>query len=55
MNNKLKSLLYLSCFMIAAVVYHVEATNKIETKPIDSVQFTKADIVINPFTEDLGE
>lgn len=55
MSNKLKSLIYLSCFMIAAVVYHVDASNKEETKLIDSSQTTEADITINPFMEDIGE
>jgi hypothetical protein len=55
MNNKLKSLVYLSCFMIMAVLYHVDASTEADKKVVDTTQTTEADITINPFTQDLGE
>lgn len=51
MNNKLKSLIYLSCFMIAAVVYHFQINeDDIQTLPENEVM-AEADIIIEPFSE----
>lgn len=56
MSNKLKSLIYLSCFMIAAVFYHVNGTTNTEEKEtVTTAKGSEADITINPFMEDIGE
>ncbi|WP_180272294.1 hypothetical protein [Maribacter sp. 4U21] len=55
MNNKLKSLIYLSCFMIMAVLYHVDSSTEMDKKVVDTAKTTEADITINPLTQDLGE
>lgn len=51
MTNKIKSLLYLSCFIFASVVYHqsmpLEPTEELATNTIEQ----EADIVINPYGE----
>lgn len=51
MTNKVKSLLYLSCFILASVVYHQsmpsEPTEELATNTIEQA----ADIVINPYGE----
>lgn len=51
MTNKVKSLLYLSCFILASVVYHQsmpsEPTEELATNTIEQ----EADIVINPYGE----
>lgn len=52
MNKKLKSLIYLSCFMIAAVVYHFQI-NEVENEKVilQSEEMAEADIVVEPFSE----
>ena len=49
MTNKLKSLIYLSCFIIASVVYHnttnTEANEELASNTIEQ----EVDIVINPY------
>ncbi|MFX0558546.1 hypothetical protein ACOCEA_17220 [Maribacter sp. CXY002] len=55
MNKKLKSLLYLGAFMIAAIVYNgqMEApeTNALSTNK----ELAEADITIRPFTQDIAQ
>ncbi|WP_047247518.1 hypothetical protein [Maribacter thermophilus] len=53
MNNKIKSLIYLGCFMIAAVTYHLETDSSKKEEPQKSKEVAQADIVIQPFTENL--
>lgn len=49
MTSKLKSLIYLSCFILASVVYHqstnTEAKEEIAANTIEQ----EVDIVINPY------
>ena len=52
MNNKLKSLIYLSCFIIAAVFYHFQINQQSNHAFPDSEEMAKADIVVEPFTAD---
>ena len=49
MTNKLKSLIYLACFICASVVYH-QNTNTEEQKEIATNSYEQdADIIINPY------
>ncbi|MFS4454974.1 hypothetical protein [Maribacter sp. 2304DJ31-5] len=51
MNNKLKSLLYLSCFLIASVIYHISDYEDIVKEIPETQEIVNADIIINPYTE----
>ncbi|MBQ4915801.1 hypothetical protein J8L85_15200 [Maribacter sp. MMG018] len=53
MNNKIKSLIYLGCFMLAAVTYHLETGASNNEEPKKNKEVAQADIVIQPFTEHL--
>lgn len=51
MNTKIKSLIYLSCFIFASVVYHQTTnTEPKEELATNSIQ-QEADIVINPYID----
>lgn len=51
MNNKIKSLIYLGCFMLAAVTYHLETNPSNNEEPKKTKEVAQADIVIQPFTD----
>ncbi|ASV31006.1 hypothetical protein [Maribacter cobaltidurans] len=53
MNNKLKSLIYLSCFIIAAVFYHFQISEQSNHTLPSNEEMAKADIVVEPFTADI--
>jgi hypothetical protein len=55
MNNKLKSLLYLSAFMVAAVLYHTEIEAPQDYTHTNTNELAEADIVIHPFTQDIAQ
>ncbi|MFS4468486.1 hypothetical protein [Maribacter sp. 2210JD10-5] len=55
MNNKIKSLLFLSCFLLVAMAFHLSNPKTIVKEEIPkSNQLADADIVIDPHnnTED---
>ena len=54
MNNKLKSLIYLSCFMVAAVFYHFQINNESDQNLPQNEVMAEADIVVEPFTENMN-
>ncbi|MDC6391117.1 hypothetical protein PP182_20700 [Maribacter sp. PR1] len=54
MNNKLKSLIYLSCFMVAAVFYHFQINNESGQNLPQNEVMAEADIVVEPFTENMN-
>ncbi|UWX54378.1 hypothetical protein NYZ99_15760 [Maribacter litopenaei] len=54
MNNKLKSLIYLSCFVIAAVFYHFQMNEQSNQLLPKNEEMAKADIVVEPFTENMA-
>lgn len=49
MNNKLKSLIYLSCFLLAAVLYQATENSTIENTIPQEEQIVEADITITPY------
>lgn len=54
MNNKIKSLIYLSCFIIAAVFYHFQLNGEAGQQLPENEEIAKADIVVEPFTENMA-
>ncbi|KAA2219943.1 MULTISPECIES: hypothetical protein [Maribacter] len=54
MNNKIKSLIYLSCFIIAAVFYHFQINGESSQLLPKNAEMAKADIVVEPFTENMA-
>lgn len=55
MSNKLKSLIYLSCFVLAAIVYNMAATENSIITFSDTKELAEADIVIQPFIENFDQ
>lgn len=55
MSNKLKSLIYLSCFVLAAIVYNGTITEENGDEFANNQEFVDADIVIEPFTENTDQ
>lgn len=56
MNTKIKSLIYLSCFIFASVVYNLsteEVTSKKEIATHTAIQ--EPDVIINPYLEPLEQ
>ena len=53
MNNKLKSLIYLSCFIIAAVFYHFQINQQSNHAFPGHEEMAKADIVVEPFSDNM--
>ncbi len=51
MTNKIKSLLYLSCFILASVVYHQSMPLELKEELATNTLEQEADIVINPYNE----
>ncbi|WP_405384006.1 hypothetical protein [Maribacter sp. LLG6340-A2] len=51
MNNKLKSLVYLSCFIFASVVYHQTTNTEAKEELAANTLEQEVDIVINPYEE----
>jgi len=51
MTNKVKSLIYLSCFILSAVLYQTTLTPPTEQQFNDEQQVVEADMTIKPFTE----
>jgi hypothetical protein len=49
MSNKLKSLIYLSCFLLASIAYTV-TEDKVEDFS-HAEELAEADVIIQPFTE----
>ncbi|RRQ50696.1 hypothetical protein DZC72_09245 [Maribacter algicola] len=54
MNNKIKSLIYLSCFIIAAVFYHFQINGESGQLVPQNEEMAKADIVVEPFSENIS-
>ena len=55
MNNNIKSLVYLSSFILAAGIYHVSMSNITETETKIATQVTQTDIISNVYLEPIGE
>lgn len=53
MSNKIKSLIYLSCFILASIAYTV-TEEKVE-KYSFTEELAEADVVIQPFNENLDQ
>ncbi|MDF4220943.1 MULTISPECIES: hypothetical protein [Maribacter] len=49
MTNKLKSLIYLACFICASVVYHQNINDNTQEEIVTNTYDQEADIVINPY------
>lgn len=54
MNTKVKSLIYLSCFIIAAVFYHFQINGESSQLLPKNEEMAKADIVVEPFAENMA-
>ncbi|WP_419212543.1 hypothetical protein ACNR9Q_00090 [Maribacter sp. X9] len=51
MTNKIKSLIYLSCFIVASVVYHEAMNSEPKEELATNTIEQEADIIINPYKE----
>jgi hypothetical protein len=51
MTNKLKSLIYLSCFIFASVLYHQTSNTEPKEEIVSNTLEQEADIVINPYAD----
>ncbi|HDZ07243.1 hypothetical protein [Maribacter sp.] len=49
MTNKLKSLIYLACFICASVVYHQNTNDNVQENIVNTTYEQDVDIVINPY------
>lgn len=49
MTSKLKSLIYLACFICASVVYHQNTDTEVQKEIATNSYEQNADIVINPY------
>ncbi|WP_405413005.1 hypothetical protein [Maribacter sp. Asnod1-A12] len=49
MTSKLKSLIYLACFICASVVYHQSTSENTQEEIVINTYEQEADIVINPY------
>ncbi|SIQ93913.1 hypothetical protein SAMN05421797_104233 [Maribacter ulvicola] len=49
MTNKLKSLIYLACFICASIVYHHSTNETVKEEIVTNTYDQEADIVINPY------
>ncbi|MGJ8716393.1 hypothetical protein [Maribacter stanieri] len=49
MTNKLKSLIYLACFICASVVYHQNTNDNVQEDIVNTTYEQDVDIVINPY------
>lgn len=49
MKNKIKSLIYLSCFICASIVYHQTMNSEPKKELATNTIEQEADIVINPY------
>lgn len=49
MTNKVKSLIYLACFICASVVYHQNTNDTVKEDIVTNTYEQEADIVINPY------
>jgi len=49
MTNKLKSLIYLACFICASVVYHLSTNSEVQKEIATTSYEQDVDIVINPY------
>ncbi len=49
MTSKLKSLIYLACFICASVVYHQSTNTDVQEEIATNTYEQDADIVINPY------
>tara|TARA_R110002050_G_scaffold631_1_gene4414 strand:+ start:170 stop:469 length:300 start_codon:yes stop_codon:yes gene_type:complete len=49
MTNKLKSLIYLACFICASVVYHQNTNTEVQKEIATNSYEQDADIIINPY------
>lgn len=49
MPSKLKSLIYLSCFILASVVYHQTTNTEAKEELAANTFEQEADIIINPY------
>ncbi|MGC1515172.1 MAG: hypothetical protein WA810_06300 [Maribacter sp.] len=53
MNNKLKSLIYLSCFILVSILYYQSTTAQPKEELANMAISQEADIIINPYGENL--
>jgi hypothetical protein len=51
MTNKVKSLIYLSCFILSAVFYQMTVSGSTNDQLKEQQQLVEADMTIQPFTE----
>ncbi len=51
MTNKLKSLIYLSCFIFASVLYNQTMNTDPKEEIVSNTLEQEADIVINPYSD----
>lgn len=49
MTSKLKSLIYLGCFICASVIYHQSVNTDVEQELATNTFEQEVDIVINPY------
>lgn len=49
MTNKIKSLIYLACFICASVVYYQSNNETAQEEIVTNTYEQEADIVINPY------
>ncbi|WP_027066342.1 MULTISPECIES: hypothetical protein [Maribacter] len=49
MTNKLKSLIYLACFICASVIYHQNTNDNVQEDIVNTTYEQDVDIVINPY------
>jgi len=49
MINKLKSLIYLACFICASILYHQGTNEKVQEDIVTNTYHQEADIIINPY------
>ena len=49
MTYKLKSLIYLACFICASVIYHQNTNDNVQEDIVNTTYEQDVDIVINPY------
>ena len=51
MTNKIKSLIYLSCFILASVVYNISIETETSKEMVNNDVQQEADMVINTYSD----
>lgn len=51
MTNKIKSLIYLSCFILASVFYHFSMETETAKEMVNNDVQQEADVVINTYSD----